>query len=460
MPFNKPTGYAETLSSAEKPKYIIVSDFKRIRLIDILENTESKIQLNELTDNLKLFKFIKEKDITKHAEQKALNLEASEPLAELHDALEKTNYTGHELEIFIIRILFCLYAEDTRIFNNYQFEDFIKNNGKEHPQKLGQEIQLLFRIMNQKEDERQTILTEEQKAFPYVNGKLFEEQIVPPAFNREIYNKLIEACNFDWSQISPSIFGSLFQYVINPEERRNFGNHYTSESNIIKMINSLFMNELWEEFKKTRRSKVKLERLHEKIGNLKFFDSACGCGNFLIVPYRELRLLEFEIIKILKKYDDTSFQTHFSFDKLTKIKIDHFYGIEIEEFPARIAQVAMWFIEHQMNLKYETLNIHQDNLPLKSSLNIVNDNTLRMDWTEFLKPPHEVYILGNPPFVGSRNQTKKQKEDMKIVFNKMKRIGLLDYVSAWYRKTAKYIQNTNIEITFVSTNIICQGDQV
>lgn len=452
--------YAESLKNSERPKYIIICDFKTIILHDLINSKEYEIQILDLPHNLNLFKPIFYPEIEYGGDDIELNLKASELMADLHDSLKETNYIGHDLEVFIIRILFCLFAEDTGIFNNHQFTNFVKRNGGDNPQRLGEDIQLLFRIMNQKEEERQLILTDEQNSFPYVNGKLFEEQIIPPAFSQSIYNKLVKACHFDWSSISPSIFGSLVQYVIKPEERRNLGAHYTSEKNIKKVIDSLFLNDLWIEFDKSKRSKVKLERLHDKIGKLKFLDPACGCGNFLIVTYKELRLLEYEIIKILKNETDGTRQTHFSFDKLTKIKIDNFYGIEIEEFPSRVAQVAMWFIEHQMNLMYETLDIHQDNLPLKSSLNIFQDNALRMDWKNILTPTDDVYILGNPPFIGSRNQTKNQKNDLKFVFNNMKRVGLLDYVSGWYQKASEYIQNSNIKVAFVSTNSICQGDQV
>ena len=282
---------------------------------------------------------------------------------------------------------------------------------------MGQKIQFLFRVLNQKPEERQTIISEDINEFPYVNGKLFEEQIIPPLFNQEIYDELVEACHFDWSSISPSIFGSLFQYVIDPDERRNLGAHYTSESNILKVINSLFMNELWDEFRKSKRSKTKLQGLHDKIGELKFFDPACGCGNFLIVAYRELRLLEYEILKILKNdsNEDTR-QVYFNASEFTKIKINNFYGIEIEEFPSRIAQIAMWFMEHQMNLMYETLDIHQDNLPLKSSVNIVHGNALTIDWRDILFPSNEVYVFGNPPFIGKQEQSSEQKEELKQIF--------------------------------------------
>ena len=459
--FQQALGYAQMLSASEKPKYIIVSDFQRIRLINLIENIETEFKLGELVDNLSLFRFIHEKEIKHHGEQMELNLKASELMADLHDSLKETNYKGHQLEIFIIRILFCLYAEDTGIFNNYQFTDFVKRYGSDNPQDLGQKIQFLFRVLNQKETERQTINADDINDFPYVNGKLFEEQIIPPSFNQAIYNKLVRACYFDWSSISPSIFGSLFQYVIEPENRRNLGAHYTSESNILKVINTLFMDELWLEFEKSKRSNRKLRNLHEKIGELKFFDPACGCGNFLIVAYRELRLLEYEILKILKNdSEDNTRQTYFEAGLFTKIKISSFYGIEIEEFPSRIAQVAMWFIEHQMNLMYETLDIHKDNLPLKSSLNIHNKNALELDWGEILPPNDNVYVFGNPPFVGKQEQSDKQKEEMKEVFKGFKKVGSLDYVAAWYKKACEYIENTGIEVAFVSTNSICQGEQV
>ena len=451
--------YAESLKESERPKYIIVCDFKRIILHDLVNSKKNEIQLSDLPHNLTLFKPIFEPEFDPETDIE-LNLKASELMADLHDSLKETNYTGHNLEVFIIRILFCLYAEDTGIFNNHQFTNFVKRNGEDNPQKLGEDIQLLFRIMNQKEEERQIILTDEQNSFPYVNGKLFEEQIIPPAFNQSIYNKLVKACHFDWSSISPSIFGSLVQYVIKPEERRNLGAHYTSEENIKKVIDSLFLDELWKLFNESKHSNVKLKRLHEKIGSLKFLDPACGCGNFLIVTYKELRLLEYEILKILKNENDGTRQTHFSFDKLTKIRIDNFYGIEIEEFPSRVAQVAMWFIEHQMNLMYETLDIHQDNLPLKSSLNIYHGNALRMDWKEIIEPTNNLYILGNPPFAGKQEQNQQQKNEMKNIFKGYKNIGKLDYVTAWYKKAAEYIQNTDIECAFVSTNSICQGEQV
>lgn len=454
--FNQAVGYLDTLSSEEKPRYVIVSDFDRIRLVDLFTTKKKEIHLIELTDNIQMFKFIYEDDVHHHQVQEELNIDASELMGALHDSLKNDGYNGKDLELFLIRLLFCVYAEDTGIFEPYQFTDYVCR--EEDPMTVGMKIQMLFRILNQSDEERQSNLTDELKSFPYVNGKLFETPIVPPNFDNDMYNDLKTICNFDWSTISPAIFGSLFQSIMDSNQRRELGAHYTSESNILKIINSLFMNNLWNEFYQAKGKTSKLKALWDKIAKLEFFDPACGCGNFLIVAYKELRLLEYEILAIL--LDEDKKQVRFDSRSLSKIKLEHFHGVEIEEFPSLIAKVSMWLIQHQMDLKYETLDIHENNLPLKSSADIHNANSLRIDWSDVVTPSNNLYVLGNPPFVGSRNQTKEQKADMKLVFNKMKGVGLLDYVSAWYRKAAEYIQGTTIKCAFVSTNSICQGDQV
>ena len=454
--FTQAMGYLDTLSSEEKPRYVIVSDFERIRLIDLFTDKKNEIYLKELTDNLQLFNFIYEKESSKHEVQTELNINASELMGELHDSLKNDGYVGYELELFLIRLLFCVYAEDTGIFKPYQFTDYITNEND--LMNVGIKIQLLFRILDQPEEKRQNSLSDELKSFPYVNGKLFETPIVPPSFNKEMYENLKKICNFDWSTISPAIFGSLFQSIMDPELRRELGAHYTSESNILKVVNSLFMNKLWEEFYNAKGKVSKLEALWEKIGKLEFFDPACGCGNFLIVSYKELRLLEYEILSIL--LDEDKKQVRFDSKSLSKIKLEHFHGIEIEEFPSLIAKLSMWLIEHQMDLKYETLDIHSDNLPLKSPANIVNGNALRMNWKDIVTPTNNLFILGNPPFVGKQEQTNEQKDEMKAIFEGFKNVGKLDYVTAWYKKASEFIEETDIEVSFVSTNSICQGEQV
>ena len=238
-----------------------------------------------------MFKFIYEDDINHHQVQEELNIDASELMGALHDSLKNDGYTGKDLELFLIRLLFCVYAEDTGIFEPYQFTDYVCR--EEDPMTVGMKIQMLFRILNQSDEERQSNLTDELKAFPYVNGKLFETPIVPPNFDHDMYQDLKTICNFDWSTISPAIFGSLFQSIMDTEQRRELGAHYTSESNILKIINSLFMNNLWNEFYQAKGKTSKLKVLWDKIADLEFFDPACGCGNFLIVAYKEFRGLNF-----------------------------------------------------------------------------------------------------------------------------------------------------------------------
>ena len=289
--FNQAVGYLDTLSSEEKPRYVIVSDFDRIRLVDLFTTKKKEIHLMELSDNIQMFKFIYEDDINHHQVQEELNIDASELMGALHDSLKNDGYTGKDLELFLIRLLFCVYAEDTGIFEPYQFTDYVCR--EEDPMTVGMKIQMLFRILNQSDEERQSNLTDELKAFPYVNGKLFETPIVPPNFDHDMYQDLKTICNFDWSTISPAIFGSLFQSIMDTEQRRELGAHYTSESNILKIINSLFMNNLWNEFYQAKGKTSKLKVLWDKIADLEFFDPACGCGNFLIVAYKEFRGLNF-----------------------------------------------------------------------------------------------------------------------------------------------------------------------
>ena len=455
--FNQALGYLDTLSSEEKPRWVIVSDFEKIRLIDLFTDTNKQIYLSELKDNLQMFKFIYEDEKNKHEIQEELDIEASELMGELYDYLKEDGYDERHLELFLVRLLFCVYAQSTGIFKPYQFTDYICN--EKDVMNVGPKIQLLFRILDQPNEKRQKSKDyDELKAFPYVNGKLFETPIVPPLFNKQMYNILKNICNFDWSKISPAIFGSLFQSIIDPELRRELGAHYTSESNILKVVNSLFMNDLWEEFYNAKGVSWKLEQLWDKIGKLEFLDPACGCGNFLIVAYKELRLLEFEILDILLNLDRT--QIRFDTKSLSKIKLEHFHGIEIEEFPSMIAKLSMWLVQHQLDLKYETLNIHEDNLPLKSSADIHNENALRIDWGNLVVPSDNLFILGNPPFSGKKDQTASQKEDMKIVFKGFKKVGVLDYVTAWYKKTLDYTEGTKIKTGFVSTSSIIQGEQV
>ncbi|WP_405323305.1 class I SAM-dependent DNA methyltransferase [Methanobrevibacter sp.] len=454
--FDQAIGYLDTLSAAEKPRYVIVSDFERIRVYDLFTRKHNEIKLIQLEDNIKLFSFIYEDQVQHHEEQEELNIEAAELMGQLHDYLKNDGYTGKDLELFLIRLLFIVYAEDTGIFEENQFKNYISN--EDDPSTVGLKIQMLFRVLNQPEDERQQSLPEELKSFPYVNGKLFETQIIPPNFDNKMYYALKDICRFNWSGITPSIFGSMFQAIMNPKTRRNLGAHYTSEANILKIVNSLFMNKLWEEFYEAKGSQWKLEALQDKISKLEFLDPASGSANFLIISYRELRLLEYEILSLL--LDEDKKQVRFEARRLSKIKLGNFHGFEIEELPSLVSKVSMYLVEHQMDLMYESLDIHKNNLPLPKSADIHNVNALRIDWKDIVEPSDNLYILGNPPFVGSSLQTDEQKADMATVFSDFKSYKNLDYVTAWYKKALDFMQGTTIECAFVSTNSICQGQQV
>ena len=268
---------------------------------------------------------------------------------------------------------------------------------------------------------------------------------------------LLDCCDLDWSKISPAIFGSMFQAVMNPEERRNLGAHYTSEKNILKVIKPLFLDELYKEFESVKNNTKQLKEFHKKLSNLKFLDPACGCGNFLVITYSELRLLEIEILKVLSKNS----QLESDIKNIIWIDIDQFYGIEIEEWPARISEVAMWLIDHQMNMRVsEEFGEYFVRLPLKKTANIINDNALKLDWEEIIHSDHLAYIFGNPPFIGKHLQNAEQKEDIDKIFAGVKGAGVLDYVTCWYIKAAQYIHDTEIKVAFVSTNSISQGEQV
>jgi type II restriction/modification system DNA methylase subunit YeeA len=333
--------YFPGLKDQELPRYIVVSNFQDIKLYDLENSTESEFKLKDLYKNINLFGFISGYQQRVYKDQEPVNIKAAELMGDLHDALLANGYQGHELEVMLVRLLFCLFAEDTTIFDKQQFTEYIELRTKEDGSDLGIHLGQLFQTLNRAEDNRQKNLDEQVAAFPYVNGSLFSEPLNLASFNSDMRKKLLTCCYFDWSVISPAIFGSMFQSVMNPKERRNLGAHYTSEKNILKLIQGLFLDELRQEFESIKTNKSKLEKFHEKVSKLKFLDPACGSGNFLIITYRELRSLELDILKILFK---GQFVTDVS--SLSKVDVDAFYGIEYEEFASQIATVAMWLMDH------------------------------------------------------------------------------------------------------------------
>ncbi len=471
--------YFPGLSEKELPRYILVSDFERFRLYDLETGEQHDFKLTQLVDHVHLFGFIAGYQKRTYKEQDPVNIEAAELMGKLHDKLKAIGYEGHQLELYLVRLVFCLFADDTNIFEKGIFYDYLDLKTNVDGSDLAAHISQLFEILNTPKDKRLRNLDEALDAFPYVNGKLFEERLPVAAFDSQMRKTLMDCCGLDWGKISPAIFGSLFQSVMDEKARRNLGAHYTSEKNILKLIKPLFLDELWSDYEKAKNSKAQLQKLHDKISGLRFLDPACGCGNFLIIAYRELRLLEVQIIKQLLKLqgyrEEVIREARMDASYLIKCNVDQFYGIEYEEFPAQIARTAMWLMDHQMNmLVTETFGEYYVRLPLQKAATIKHDNALRIDWQSMIEPmpwekeePRYHYILGNPPFIGKQLQNVAQKADMELVFNGVNGAGVLDYVTAWYILAAQYMQKVNNEkialktkTAFVSTNSIAQGEQV
>lgn len=448
--------YTHGLKQHELPKYILISDFENFRLYDLEEDKTVDFKLNDLINNVQHFGYILGYQKKVYKEQDPANIKAAELMGKLHDRLEEIGYTGHPLEVYLVRILFLLFAEDTTIFNKQQFQEYLEQRTAEDGSDLASKLQELFQVLNTPKENRFKNLDEQLADFPYVNGKLFEENLPTASFDTKMRQALLDCCYIDWSKISPAIFGSMFQSVMNPKERRNLGAHYTSETNILKLIKPLFLDDLWKEFENIKDNKNKLPEFHKKLSTLKFLDPACGCGNFLVITYRELRLLELEILRASNKTGQRVFDVR----DIIWLDVDMMSGIEYEEFPARIAEVAMWLIDHQMNMQISNeFGQYFVRLPLKKAAKIVHGDALETDWENVVPKNDLSFILGNPPFIGSRIMNKVQKESLIKVFDNAKNTGDLDYVTAWYIKAAKYIQNTKIKTAFVSTNSIVQGLQ-
>ena len=453
--FTQAKDYLHGLQQHELPKFILVCDFEDFKLFDLEENLNKTFKLKDLVKNVQLFNFILGYPKQNYKEQDPANIKAAELMGKFHDRLEEIGYIGHPLEVYLVRILFLLFAEDTTIFEKQQFQNFIEQRTNPDGSDLASKLQDLFQVLNTPQANRFKNLDEQLAAFPYVNGKLFEENLPNASFDAKMRTALLNCSYLDWSKISPAIFGSMFQSVMNPKERRNLGAHYTSETNILKLIKPLFLDELWAEFETIKDNKNKLPEFHKKISTLKFLDPACGCGNFLVITYRELRLLELEILRQQYK---TQMAT--SIESIIWLDVDMMCGIEYEEFPARIAEVAMWLIDHQMNMQISNeFGQYFVRLPLKKAANIVHGDALQVDWESVVSKNDLSFILGNPPFIGSKIMTQFQRDQIVNQFDNITGCGVLDYVTGWYIKAAKYIQDTRIKVAFVSTNSIVQGEQ-
>lgn len=456
-----------TRGRTEIPRYVVVSDFARIVVYDLdaddPDAPAADFLTADLADHIDTLGFMGGYTTRRADAEDEINIEAVELLGNLHDALEKGGYSGHDLERFLVRVLFCLFADDTEIFDPDVFKDMVGESRMDGSD-LGPMLEQWFRVLDRPKDDRNPNLPSELLGLPYVNGDLFGERLDFAVFNGEMRAALFAACEFDWSRISPAVFGSLFQSIMAGEEgkkqRRQIGAHYTSERDILKLIRSLFLDDLHAMLAKAT-TKPALERFQGHLASLKFLDPACGCGNFLVVAYRELRLLELEALKRLHAKKPGEIQMQLDITALLKVQVDQMHGIEIAEWPARIAEVAMWLIDHQMNRQVGAeFGVPVLRLPLTRSAKICIGNALRTDWGEVLSPLSCDFVMGNPPFVGKKEQNRSQKGDLKLVWQGVKNNGVLDYVTCWYAKATAYIMNSTIRCAFVSTNSICQGEQV
>jgi hypothetical protein len=470
-PFGQAFRYNTYLPYNEKVRWIIVSNFKEILIYDMNKPNKEpeQILLKNLAKEYYRLQFLADEGNEHIQKEMEVSLKAGDLVGKLYDALIKqyknpnTKESLHSLNVLCVRLVFCLYAEDAGIFGKHGlFHDYLKQF---KPNDVRKALIELFEILDTKEKDRdpydETMLSE----FPYVNGGLFKyENIEIPNFNEETLDILLNkaSAGFDWSQISPTIFGALFESTLNPETRRSGGMHFTSIENIHKVIDPLFLDELREEYSEIKQTKSiktrnqKFDDFQDKLKDITFFDPACGSGNFLTETYLSLRRLENELLAEKQQNGQISFDT-----EIIKVSIGQFYGIEINDFAVTVAKTSLWIAESQMMKETEEIvNANLDFLPLKSYANIVEGNALRMDWESVVPKEKLDYIMGNPPFVGIRHSNINHREDLKNVLSVISKAGSLDYVSAWYVKAIQLMnQNEKIKTAFVSTNSITQGEQ-
>ena len=470
-PFQQAQRYSAALPYSQRPRWIITCNFEEFLIYDMEKPTgePESILLKDLENEYYRLQFlVEEKSELLHREEE-ISIQAGELVGRLYDAILKQYITPpddkkslHSLNVLCVRLVFCLYAEDAGIFGDHlKFHDYIK---RFEPRDVRRALIDLFRVLDTKIENRDPYLDEVLASFPYVNGGLFaDDSIIIPNFTQDICDLLLRKAseNFDWSQISPTIFGAVFESTLNPDTRRSGGMHYTSIENIHKVIDPLFLDKLREEFETIKAIKVpklrndKAEAFREKLSQLTFLDPACGSGNFLTETYISLRRLENEALYLV-----SGGQVFLDMGDIIKVSIGQFYGIEINDFAVTVAKTALWIAESQMMKETEDImNTSLDFLPLKSYANIIEGNALRTDWESVVPKEKLNYIMGNPPFVGGMMATKEQKADMLHAIGDVKGLGELDYVAAWYFKATDYIQKSNIQVAFVSTNSICQGQQ-
>ena len=471
-PFQQAKKYIAELPLSRHPKWVVTCNFQEFLVYD-MENPNGEpesILLENLPKEFYRLNFLVDTKDENIKREEEISIQAGEIVGKLYDALSKQYHNPEDehsqksLNVLCVRLVFCFYAEDAGVFPKHlMFHDYLKQFDAK---RFRSALIDVFRVLNTKEEDRDPYMDEELAAFPYVNGGLFaNDDIEIPQFTDEIIKLILQNASedFDWSDISPTIFGAVFESTLNPETRRSGGMHYTSVENIHKVIDPLFLDELKAELseikaiKQINTQKSRLEKFCTKLARLKFLDPACGSGNFLTETYISLRKLENEALKLIRG-------TQIAFDQeaedLVKVSINQFFGIEINDFAVTVAKTALWIAESQMLRKTEEIvNVNIDFLPLTTNAYIVEGNALRMDWNDVVPASKLNYIMGNPPFVGARLMNKEQKEELLAVFGKIKGIGDIDYVSGWYIKASDYMKDTNVETAFVSTNSITQGIQ-
>ena len=475
--------YIHDLADVETPRLLIISDFRRIRIVDLdhnmttddgIDSGHTEFELAKLPDHVDDLKFLAGYGMVQvgSREQEEASIRAARVMADLYEALDGSGYSDHEASIFLIRTLFCLYGDDAGLWERDLFAEFLDARTREDGSDLGAQLAVLYQTLSTPVECRQSTLDELTARFPYVNGGIFEERLNIPSFSSAMREELVRACAFDWSGISPAVFGSLFQAVKSPEARRELGEHYTSETNILKTLGPLFLDDLQERFAEHTHDLTKLRELRQELRDLQIMDPACGCGNFLVVAYRELRRLDTEILRRIRELElarknNDEFQATMFFDDRGEhaeimVRLDHFFGIEIEEWPARIAQTALHLAHHQANREMERLLGQAPSiLPLKASAHITIGNALRTDWTRVCPPSPSVRIVGNPPFIGQYMRSAEQTDDLRSVWGDGYD-GYLDYVTGWFIKASRYFQSVpnGGRFAFVSTNSIAQGAPV
>ncbi|WP_296593211.1 DNA methyltransferase [Methylophaga sp.] len=459
----------EKLVNTNKIRFVIVTDFDHLLAIDTKTSNSLDIDLKDLTKQFDFFLPWAGMEKAVYQGENPADIKAAEKMAKLFDLIREDNFDDtnkddtkalHNLNVFLTRLLFCFFAEDTEIFETNQFSLAIQSHTEKDGSNLASYLDRLFQVMNTSPTDRKE-LPGYLADFPYVNGGLFAEDIPSPNFSPKSRRMLIECgSELDWSGINPDIFGSMIQAVVHPDQRGNMGMHYTSITNIMKVIEPLFLNDLYEELDKAQNSPSKLQKLQLRLSEIKIFDPACGSGNFLIIAYKELRKLEMEVLKRLQEIELEKSGQYFQ--PFSVIKLSQFYGIELDDFAHEVAILSLWLAEHQMNQDFRTeFGKSPPSLPLKVQGNIWSENATRLDWSKVCEKSGEIYILGNPPYLGYSLQSQQHKQDIKIAFGATSHVSSMDYIACWFIKASVYVSSyPSAKAAFVSTNSICQGEQV